>query len=73
MVEAAGIEHFAKSIKTIRYRVVVPKSCLKICTAFDYHHDTTFSCPKIRKGSESSLARLIRCHKDSATTKGSEN
>ena len=26
---AVGIEHFSKSIKTIRYRAVVPKSCLK--------------------------------------------
>ena len=32
LVEAAGIEHFARSIKTIGYRAIVPKSCLKIST-----------------------------------------
>ena len=31
-MEAAGIEHFARSIKTIGYRAIVPKSCLKIST-----------------------------------------
>ena len=29
LVEAAGIEHFAESNKSIRYRATVPKSCLK--------------------------------------------
>ena len=29
MVEAAGIEHFAKSIKSIGYQATVPRSCLK--------------------------------------------
>jgi len=29
MVEAAGIEYFGWSVKTIRYGAAVPKSCLK--------------------------------------------
>ena len=29
-----GIEHFAKPIKTISYRAVAPKSCLKNCAIF---------------------------------------
>jgi hypothetical protein len=32
MVEAAGIEHFAKLIKTIRYKSTMPKKCLKSST-----------------------------------------
>ena len=34
MVEAAGIEHFANSIKSTSYKPTVPKSCLKNSTGF---------------------------------------
>ena len=34
LVEAAGIEHFAKFIKSISYKADMPKSCPGICVAF---------------------------------------
>ena len=52
MVEAAGIEHFAKSIKTIGYIVTMPKSCLKNFTA-----DGDLGVPDILRGYET-------CHGD---------
>ena len=37
VVEAAGIEHFARSIKTIGYKAAVPRSCLKISIFLAVH------------------------------------
>jgi hypothetical protein len=36
-VEAAGIEHFADTIKSIRYKAAVPKSCLKFYFVLEIH------------------------------------
>ena len=36
-MEAAGIEHFVKSIKTIAYKASVPKSCLEFSSLLVVH------------------------------------
>ena len=61
MVEAAGIEHFVKSNKTIGYKATVPKSCLRNLTADGGLGFKVRFCPVITWGTPVVLAKRV-CH-----------
>lgn len=48
-----GIENFFKSIKTIRYRAVVPKSCLRIPTLLAVHAMPVSVITEVGEGADS--------------------
>jgi len=59
MFEEAGIEHFVKLNKSISFRVVVPKSCLKKFTGFGYLNRACLCYLKAGEGADSWLSITV--------------
>jgi hypothetical protein len=59
LAKAAGIEHFAKCIKSIRYRAIVPISCLNKYTADGDQNRASFGIVSVGERDDSWLSTIV--------------